>query len=180
MTAPARAALVVEVAGSAAARSTVEADGVGEVVKTRAKRTTFRRTCPECGERFETHAHDRLFCTDAHKAAFHNRSSKIGRALVPIAMAWRLARNAKGDTADARAKRAAGGRALNELVALLDRACADDRETGRMSKLDYVMRRRLVQGFRFNDENPEWQAKEIERERAEKAAAKQAEKEPAK
>lgn len=168
---------VVEVAANAAARVTVEADGVGEVVKTRAKRTTFRRNCPECGERFETHAHDRLFCTDAHKAAFHNRSSKIGRALVPIAMAWRLARNAKGDSAEARAKRAAGGRALNELVALLDRACADDREQGRMSKLDYVMRRRVVQGFRYDDESVEWQGRQIEAEKAAKAAAKQEAKE---
>lgn len=134
----------------------------------------YKRHCPECSDPFVTMTKDRLFCTDAHKAAFHNRSSKIGRALVPIAMAWRLARNAKGHSPEALARRAAGNRALNEMVTLLDRACADDREQGRMSKLDYVMQRRRIQGFRFNDESVDWQAGQIEAEKAAKAAAKEA------
>lgn len=141
--------------------------------KPRKSAPVYKRHCPECTDLFVTMTKDRLFCTDAHKAAFHNRSSKIGRALVPIAMAWRLARNAKGDSPEARARRAAGNRALNEMVTLLDRACADDREQGRMSKLDYVMQRRRIQGFRFNDESVDWQAQQIEQEKAERAAAKE-------
>lgn len=142
--------------------------------KPRKRVPVYKRHCPECSAPFETNTKDRLFCTDAHKAAFHNRSSKIGRALVPIAMAWRLARNAKGDSPEARARRAAGNRALNELVTLLDRACAEDRTEGRMSKLDYVMQRRRIQGFRFHDESVDWQAGQIEAEKAAKAAAKEA------
>src|SRR6185312_17520833 len=62
---------------------------------------TFKRRCPETGAEFETTGKDRQFATDQAKADFHNRSSKIGRKLIPVAMAWRMGRNAKGNSAEA-------------------------------------------------------------------------------
>lgn len=140
----------------------------------------FKRHCPECGERFETPTHDRLFCTDEHKAAFHNRSSKIGRSLVPLAMAWRAARNAKGNSPEARALRKSGARAFTEMCLLLDRAVTDDREEARMPKLDYVRHRHQMEGTLQREELPAFHVAEDERKarlaaREAKAAAKAAE-----
>lgn len=152
---------------------TAQTEAAAAPAARRAKKVkSFNRQCGECGEMFVTPVKDKLFCSEAHKAAFHNRSSKVGRALVPIAMAWREARNAKGNSPEARAKRAAGNRAMNEMVALIDRACSEDREARRMRKLEYVMRRAVFQGFRYEQESVSWQAVQIEKENAEAAAAK--------
>lgn len=108
----------------------------------------WNRTCPECGVTFEvTSARpDRQFCSDAHKAAFHNRSSRIGRVVVPLAMAWREGRNVKGQSPEAKAKRASAARALNELCRLLDAESADDRANNRVGKLDVIRRRWAASG----------------------------------
>lgn len=102
------------------------------------KRTAI---CPECGETFECDKADRQFCSDDHKSAFHNRSSKIGRAMVPLAMAWRLGRNAKGKSAKARALRASAARAFAEMCRLIDGANSEDRAIGRPSKLQFIRAR---------------------------------------
>lgn len=105
------------------------------------KRATYRRRCPETNTVFTTETHDRLFSDDVAKAAFHNRSSKIGRSLVPLAMAWRAGRNAKGPTAEARALRHTAANAFAAMCRILDEAVAEDRDAGRMPKLDYLRRR---------------------------------------
>ena len=107
---------------------------------------TFRRYCPECGVEFRTPNRDRQFCTDQHKAAFHNRSSKIGRSLVPLAMAWRTGRNVRGSTPEAKAKRASAARAFSEMVRLLDREITLARENGSVPPLDYLRRRWAYEG----------------------------------
>lgn len=117
------------------------------------KLPVFRRTCPECSEKFETNTKDRLFCSNAHKANFHNRSSTIGRTVIPLAMAWRAARNAKGNSPEARALRASGARAFADMCRLLDAASADDREQGRMAKLQYVRRRNQREGTLSSEES---------------------------
>lgn len=123
-------------------------DNQAETVPTRRKAAkVYRRTCPECGQLFETTGKDRDFCTDAHKAAFHNRSSAIGRKAIPLAMAWRAARNAKGNSPRALALKASGTRAFNELCRILDAAIAEDREQARMPKLEYIRRRAASQGL---------------------------------
>lgn len=106
----------------------------------------YVRPCPECGQEFETETHDRYFCTAAHREAFHNRSSKIGRVVVPLAMAWRAGRNVKGKSPQARALRASASRALDEFCRALDAAAAEDLAAGRMKKLDYVRRRNASEG----------------------------------
>lgn len=121
----------------------------------------YRRDCPECAARFETETHDRLFCTDAHKAAFHNRSSKIGRRLVPLAMAWREGRNAKGKTPEALALRASAARAFSEMCRLIDAAAAEDRAEARPSKLAYCRRRSAGEGTLCREETAEFHAGKI-------------------
>lgn len=106
----------------------------------------FKRVCPECGEDFETDAAAAVFCSDAHKAAFHNRSSKIGRSLVPLAQAWRLGRNAKGQSPRAKALRASAARAFGEMCRLIDAANTDDLGAGRVDKLFYVRGRSRREG----------------------------------
>lgn len=105
-----------------------------------------RPTCPECGALFETRTRDKAFCTDGHKATFHNRSSKVGRVLVPLAMAWREGRNVKGNSPEAKARRASAARAFSEMCRLLDAQSADDRANARAPKLAYVRRRWAVDG----------------------------------
>lgn len=111
-----------------------------------------KRTCPECGVEFTTPDLEKMFCTPAHRAAFHNRSSKVGRSLVPLAQAWRDGRNAKGNSPRAKALRASAARAFADMCRVLDAAAADDRVVGRQSKLDYVRGRWASEGTLSADE----------------------------
>lgn len=102
-------------------------------------RKLFTRVCPECCVEHKTPAKDGLFCSPAHKAAFHNRISTIGRGgVVALAQAWRLGRNVKGKTPEADKLRAIAAAAFDQMCRQLDAANTDDREAGRMSKLTYV------------------------------------------
>lgn len=121
----------------------------------------FKRRCPETGVTFETTGKDRQFATDQAKADFHNRSSKIGRKLVPLAMAWRQGRNAKGSSAEARALRCSANGAFAAMCALLDEAVTDDRTSGRMRKLDYVRQRAAMAGDISQGERVAYQRKII-------------------
>jgi hypothetical protein len=118
----------------------------------------YKRTCPECSERFTTDGKDRAFCTDAHKAAFHNRASKIGRGLVPLAQAWRAGRNAKGASPEAVALRKTAMAAFNQMCALLDHANGDDRKEGRQPKLVYVQNRQRKTGQITKALDSAWEA----------------------
>ena len=88
------------------------------------------RTCAECNQPFEAQNRKKLFCSAAHKLAFHNRCMARGKVLIPLAMAWRTKRGS-GGTAK---------KALAEMCRVLDSFAADDREAGRMRMADYVER----------------------------------------
>lgn len=126
----------------------------------------YKRRCPETGVTFETTGRDRQFATDRAKADFHNRSSKVGRKLVPLAMAWRMGRNAKGDTPKARALRASAAWAFGEMCHVIDQAVTDDRLSGRMAKLDYVRQRAAMQGALGDGERVGYQTKLMAAEQA--------------
>lgn len=130
------------------------------------RKRVFKRRCPETGVTFETTGKDRQFATDQAKADFHNRSSKIGRKLVPLAMAWRMGRNAKGNTPQARALRASAAWAFGEMCHVLDQNVTDDRLNARMGKLDYVRQRAAMQGNLGEGERVSYQTKLIEAEAA--------------
>jgi hypothetical protein len=131
---------------------------------------TFKRTCPECGEKFAAGRIDRLFCSDEHKASFHNRSSKIGRSLTPLAMAWRAGRNAKGQTPLARALRASAARAFSDMCRVLDVAVTEDRAAGRIPKLDYLRARWSAEGTLTAEERVAYHEKALAKAKADLAA----------
>ncbi|MBB5684332.1 hypothetical protein [Sphingobium boeckii] len=87
--------------------------------------------CPECLATFESVSPRQLFCSAAHKAAFHNRQTVRGRQLVPLVMAARLTR---GGT---RGNVVAGRKARRDGDFLMQRWADDDRREGRMSMIDY-------------------------------------------
>lgn len=86
------------------------------------------RTCPECGQTFETKSRTKLFCFNAHKLAFHNRCGARGKVLIPLAMAWRGGRGS-GDTAK---------RAFMLMSTKLDEWNLEDRAAGRTPMLSFV------------------------------------------
>lgn len=131
-----------------------------------------RRVCPECAEEYTTDKVDQSFCGASCKADFHNRSSKIGRVLVPLAQAWRAGRNAKGGTAKARALRASAARAFGDMCAAIDAANADDNKAGRMPKLDYLRDRARRSGTLRPEEKVAVQEAKIAKLERELAKAK--------
>jgi hypothetical protein len=76
-----------------------------------------------------------LFCSNAHKTAFHNRWTVRGRALAPVAVAARITRD--GSTGDTDI----GKKARRESRHLMDRWAREDREAGRMTMVDYMRER---------------------------------------
>lgn len=97
------------------------------------------RLCPECLGPVNTELDWRkMFCSEAHRVAFHNRQTVRGRKLVPLVMAERLTRS--GDRRD----RATGILARQRSRRLLDKWAREDREAGRMAADHYVaLRERL-------------------------------------
>jgi hypothetical protein len=93
-------------------------------------------TCPECGELFYPRAYQQVFCSTPHKKAFQNRAAVDGRAIIALAKAWRLSRNAKKDSPN----RATGQAAFRQLVTTLDNMLERDRDEGRKPQMafDYV------------------------------------------
>lgn len=73
---------------------------------------------------------NKLYCSPACRHAFHNRASKRGRVIMPVALGWRMARGS-GDTAKS---------AFAELCAYLDHCNAEDRKAGRPPMVDYLKR----------------------------------------
>lgn len=103
-------------------------------------------TCAECGAKFPRTRADSAFCTEAHKSAFHNRSSKVGRSLVPLLQAWRAGRNIKGSTPKAKALKASASRAFSEACRILDEVNSQDSQADRTPKLNYLRRRWAADG----------------------------------
>jgi predicted nucleic acid-binding Zn ribbon protein len=85
------------------------------------------KRCPDCGA---TVAGKKTFCDATCRERFHNRSSKRGRVLVPLAMAWRC-----------KYGRTAGSRdSYSELWRLIDRFNAEDKAAGRPPMVDHTER----------------------------------------
>ncbi len=94
-----------------------------------------RHRCPECSEVIQPVHPRQLFCSTAHKTAFHNRWTVRGRALAPVAVAARITRD--GSTGDTDI----GKKARRESRHLMDRWAREDREAGRMTMVDYMRER---------------------------------------
>lgn len=92
-----------------------------------------QRTCPECSRNFETKSRTKLFCSNAHKTAFHNRCGARGKVLIPLAMAWR---GGRGSTDSAKM-------AFTKMNTKLDEWNAEDCQAGRMPMREFV-----EQGFK--------------------------------
>lgn len=90
----------------------------------------LNRTCCECGTEFVTSHRGKEFCCEAHRVAFANRCAARGKVLIPLAMGWRNKRGGKG----------IGATAMQEMVRLLDRFAAEDREAGRQNVAHYADR----------------------------------------
>ena len=98
----------------------------------RGKRLAYRRVCQECGATFRHWHADANFCTRAHGTAFHNRSAKRGKVVLPILLGWRGKRGS-GDMAKY---------AFQELCGLADGWNAEDRAAGRPPMYPMIERKR--------------------------------------
>lgn len=92
----------------------------------------FTCTCCECGETFQAKRYWAQFCTPAHKAAFHNRSAKRGKVMMPPMLAWRGSKAKKGDDT--------GRSARAEMCRLADKFNAEDRAAGRKPMYEFYAR----------------------------------------
>lgn len=99
-----------------------------------------RYICPECGRAFTPRHWRSLFCSAAHRAAWHNRATVRGRTLTPLVMATRQTRGGtRGDKATGKAARSMADQ-------LMQKWREEDRAAGRIDQAEYV-RRRLAMGF---------------------------------
>lgn len=57
-----------------------------------------QRRCQECGEAFSGRLSTQIFCSPAHKSAFHNRSMKRGKVLMPLFLCASANRRARKGT----------------------------------------------------------------------------------
>jgi hypothetical protein len=99
------------------------------------------RRCAECLAAVDTSKEWRkMFCTEEHRQAFHNRQLKRGRKLVVLAMAARITRGGH------RRRKEAGRTARHRAEKLMDGWWMEDREAGRMSMDEYLETRERL-GF---------------------------------
>lgn len=117
------------------------------------------RTCPECGQQFETQSKrgkPQVFCTEAHRQAHANRMTVRGKQLTKIALGWRLSRGS-GEL---------GKFLFNEMTSMLDEWNSEDKAAGRMRADDYAA---LVS--EFNPSNPMWSKRYFDRAPSKKQLA---------
>jgi hypothetical protein len=99
------------------------------------------RRCPECLGDVDTSADWRkMFCSEPHRVAFHNRQLKRGRTLVVPAMAERITRSGYCR------RKATGILARQRSRRLIDRWAREDRDAGRMAMDEYFETRERL-GF---------------------------------
>ena len=118
---------------------------------TQASQGRFTKTCADCGSTFQAKRSHATFCKPACKTAFQNRAAAEGRAIIALAKAWRLSRNAKGQSPEAIATREVGGAALSELTSILDLFTAQDRAEGRTAAMTIEYARGLLDAGKFID-----------------------------
>lgn len=91
------------------------------------------RRCPECLGDVDTSADWRkMFCSEQHRTAFHNRQLKRGRTLVVLCMAERVTRSGY-----CRLK-ATGIEARQRSRRLMDKWHQEDMRAGRMAMDEYL------------------------------------------
>lgn len=73
------------------------------------------RKCQWCSAPFESAHPTKMFCSNQHKQDHANWMTARGKALMPIALAWRTQRGRKGVGADA----------MKEMVLFLDKCAAE-------------------------------------------------------
>lgn len=97
------------------------------------------RRCPEClGPVDTTMDWRKIFCSQAHRMAFHNRQLIRGRKLVVPAIAERITRSGTAR------RKAAGILARQRNRQMMDQWVKDDRAAGRMAMDEYFeLRERL-------------------------------------
>ena len=83
------------------------------------------KRCPNCAAPV---ARGAVYCCPECRAAFHNRMSKRGRVIMPVALGWRAGRGS-GDIAKA---------AFAEMCAYLDHCNAEDVAAGRPPMAQYL------------------------------------------
>lgn len=99
------------------------------------------RRCPECLGAVDTSKDWRkMFCSEPHRTAFHNRQLKRGRTLVVLCMAERITRSGWCR------RKAAGILARQRSRRLMDRWAQEDRAAGRMAMDEYFETRERL-GF---------------------------------
>lgn len=99
------------------------------------------RRCPECLGAVDTRLDWRkMFCSEPHRQAFHNRQLKRGRTLVVLAMAERITRSGYCR------RKATGILARQKSRRLMDRWAKEDREANRMMMDEYLETRERL-GF---------------------------------
>jgi hypothetical protein len=92
------------------------------------------RRCPECLGDVDTRLdYRKMFCSEPHRLAFHNRQLKRGRSLVVPAMADRITRGGERK----RPRFAAGIAARQRSRRLIAQWIAEDRTAGRMMMDEY-------------------------------------------
>jgi hypothetical protein len=102
-----------------------------------------KRRCPECLAAVDTSKDWRkLFCSNEHRTAYHNRQTVRGRKLVPLVMAERITRS--GYCRD----KVTGILARQKSRHLMDLWNREDREAGRMPSDEYVA---IREKLGFND-----------------------------
>lgn len=90
------------------------------------------RSCPECGQQFRAVAPRQIFCSAAHKRAWHNRYTVRGFRLAALAIA---AHSTRGGS---RGDKETGRRARRDSEQLMRQWDIEDREAGRLRAVEYA------------------------------------------
>lgn len=110
--------------------------------------------CCNCGEEFLRNRPQQEFCKEPCRREFQNRAAVEGRAVIALLKAWRVGRNAKGDTPEAAAIRDVASKSFSEFVSVVDSFIREDREAGRPHPSRYA-RSLVANGGRYQDRKRE-------------------------
>lgn len=106
-----------------------------------------KHLCAFCGELFEPRHHRAIYCAPEHQIQARKLRQARGEAVVIALQAWRLARNAKGQSAKAIAARKVGKGAFAEFCSIVDGWNAEDLAAGRMSALKVIPLQKWLEGI---------------------------------
>jgi hypothetical protein len=93
-------------------------------------------TCSECQKKF-TMTSRKMFCSTEHQVAYNNRQLTRGQAMATLAQAWWGHGSSKDKAFKMTAKEA-----YSQLATLARKYNAEDKDAGRMSATEVLVRRR--------------------------------------